>query len=410
MDANFLFYLFWYYGAYLAVALLFVTKLFDLYRLNWWPSSLGGSMSYFLFWTGSLAIAFCLHYFDLDGLGRRSRGTGHGSSPGEGTPAVDWDWERKSVYVGLAFLTMSLPAWACFAKLRADRRQRYRRDLTATQKTFLEQHLFTRMPRSYKRFLYFVLSLAISLCALLIGQAFATVYLSTLPHSAIDGVLYSWCWQVTVMGLNAVSQWILGRKVRSRALVFIFRLWSWLLFHVFYRNLFARLRSPDQVASIQLLSSLWVVVWYPLSASRTWHRFTVWAFGNDRDWDESAENVCIVLYTRNLSENVTMLAFLGWLSLLHFGPNQAIYKFFDFPEDDPYTYRLTLIASLTIWGFELLSSFVARALFWLLYELDVTNIGLDEFREHPELCVASVYCSIHVLQDLLFFLVKLNFR
>jgi hypothetical protein len=31
----------------------------------------------------------------------------------------------------------------------------------------------------------------------------------------------------------------------------------------FYRNLFARLRSFDQFALVQLMSSFWVCIWYP---------------------------------------------------------------------------------------------------------------------------------------------------
>lgn len=135
---------------------------------------------------------------------------------------------------------MTMPALACFAKLRADRRQSYRRSLTAAQKTcfppsfaggtkadashrFLERQLAQRMPRSYKRFLWFILTLTLSLFALIIGQGFATIYLSTLPHSNVDGVVYVWTWILTVQCLNAVSNWVLQRKVRSRALVFLFR-------------------------------------------------------------------------------------------------------------------------------------------------------------------------------------------
>ena len=96
-------------------------------RLNWWPSTLGGSFSYFVFWSLSVLIGFLLHKFDLDGLGRHA-----GKQRGDDT----WDWERKTTWVALAFATMTMPALACFAKLRADRRQSYRRSLTAAQKTY----------------------------------------------------------------------------------------------------------------------------------------------------------------------------------------------------------------------------------------------------------------------------------
>lgn len=198
----------------MAAALIFVTKLFDLYRLNWWPSALGGSVSYFVFWSLSLAVGFTLHAFDLDGLGR-------GADDERSDDKLDW--QRKTTWVALAFASMTLPALACFAKLRADRRQSYRHSLTAAQKTFLDRQLLQRMPRSYKRFLWFILALVLSLLALIIGQAFATIYLSTLPHSNVDGLVYVWTWILTVQCLNSVSNWVLQRKVRSKALVFVFR-------------------------------------------------------------------------------------------------------------------------------------------------------------------------------------------
>lgn len=98
------------------------------------------------------------------------------------------------------------------------------------------------------------------------------------------------------------------------------------VYHVFYRNLFARLRSPDQAIFIQLLSSSFVIFWYPISMSKTFHRLLKWAVGYEGEWEEYAEGVGIrewgrarlktrvltswlyfmaVLYLRNLSENVT---------------------------------------------------------------------------------------------------------
>ncbi|KAM0789179.1 hypothetical protein ACM66B_000027 [Microbotryomycetes sp. NB124-2] len=408
VDANFYFFLFAYYGIYLAVALIFITKLFDLYRLNWWPSTLGGSVSYLMFWSLSLLVGFLLHHFDLDGLGRRSH-----SDPRRKHDETSFDWERKTTWVLLAFFAMTLPALACFAKLRADRRNSYRRSLTAAQRTFLERQQ-QRMPRSYKRFLWFLLTLTLSSFVLLIGQAFATVYLSTLPHNNVDGLTYVWTWIATCNILNSASNWVLETKVRSRALVFVFRYYYFLVYHIFYRNLFARLRSPDQAFWIQLLSSSFVIVWYPMSMSKSFHRLLVWVFGVDKDWEEYAESVGTMLYLRNLSENVTMAAFLGWLTILHYGPNVTIYPFFAFDSSsdssDPYTYKLTAIASLVIWATELGSSFVARNVIWWTYGLDVTNLGLNEFRDYPELVIACVWTSIHVCMDILLFLIKLNFR
>ncbi|GEM07875.1 hypothetical protein Rt10032_c04g1892 [Rhodotorula toruloides] len=396
VDANWWFFLLYYYGVYLAIALIFVTKLFDLFRVNWWPNSLGGSISYTFFWSLALLTGGLLHHFDLDGFGRRSRS----KRPKDDGGVVDW--ERKTTWVLLAFATMALPAFACFAKLRADRRNSFRRSLTLAQKIFLERQLTQRMPRSYRRFLWFLGTIALSLLALVIGQAFATVYLSTLPHSAVDGLVYVWTWILTVN---------VGYTVRSEALIFVFRLYFFLVYHVFYRNLFARLRSPDQAAWITLLSSSFVIILYPISMSKSFYRLLNATVGTDVDYPDYVANKGTELYLRNLSENVTMIGFLGWLSILHWGPNKVIYPYFAFDTRyDPYTYRLTLTASLVIYATELVSNYLARAVCWLCYEIDVTNLGLDQFREHPELVIACVFTSCHVLSDMLLFLVKLNFR
>ncbi|BGP16938.1 hypothetical protein JCM10213v2_004946 [Rhodosporidiobolus nylandii] len=375
VDANFFFFLFVYYGTYLAIALVFVTKLFDLYRLNWWPSTLGGSVSYTFFWSLALAVGYLLHHFDLDGFGRRTRSR-------HPRPSDEWDWERKTTWVLLAFATI-----------------------------FLERQLGQRMPRSYRRFLWFLGTLGLSLLALIIGQLFATTYLSTLPHNNLEGLAYVYTWILSVTILNGVSSWILQRKVRSQALVFLFRFYFFLVYHVFYRNLFARLRSPDQAAWITLLSSSIVIVVYPVTMSRTFWRILRFFTGLDLEWEDYAAEKGQELYLRNLSEVVTMVAFLGWLSILHWGPNKTIYPFFAFDTRyDPYTYRLTLTASAVIFAAELFSSYIARLLCWVCYGVDVTNLGLDQFREHPELVVACVFTACHVLSDMLLFLVKLNFR
>lgn len=122
-----------------------------------------------------------------------------------------------------------------------------------------------------------------------------------------------------------------------------------------------------------------------------------------------------------------MLSFLGWLTILHFGPNSNVYPFFKFDnpdENDPYTYRLTITASLCIWTIELVSSFLARGLCWLIHKVHVTDVsqlnlksvstlrmlirdssiykvGLSEFRNYPELVPACIITSIHVLCDML---------
>jgi hypothetical protein len=87
--------------------------------------------------------------------------------------------------------------------------------------------------------------------------------------------------------------------------------------------------------------------------------------------------------------------------LLHcsFAPLADLYPFFAFDDArDPYNYQLTILGSLAIWASELSSSWVARTLCLLCFDVDVTNLGLDEMRAHPELVTSVVWTSVHVLQ------------
>jgi len=287
----------------------------------------------------------------------------------------------------------------------------YRHSLTDMQKTFLERQLTMRIPSSYIRFLWFVSSILLALVTLLAGQGYASVYLSTLPHTSLEGSAYVTFWMTTVNCVALASHWILEEKVRSRALVFVFKYYYFLVYFIFYRNLFARLRSLDQFALIQLLSSFWVCIWYPFSMSGFCHRIVQYFNPEPKSWEEYVESVGLAFYLRNLAQNTTMLAFLGWVSILHFGNNQQLYPFFAFADKhDPYNYQLTIIGSLAIWASELLSSFVARELCKWAFQVDVTALGLDEMRSYPEIVPTCVWSTIHVLMDMLFFLIKLNFH
>lgn len=93
----------------------------------------------------------------------------------------------------------------------------------------------------------------------------------------------------------------------------------------------------------------------------------------------------------------------GWLSILHFGPNSQIYPFFKFSQtaEDPYPFAMTFFASCAVWvgvgsllpaltpqASELVSSFAARQVMLRAFKVDVSQIGLDEMREYPELVPA----------------------
>jgi len=161
-----------------------------------------------------------------------------------------------------------------------------------------------------------------ALFALIAGQGYASVYLSTLPHTGLDGTAYVTFWMTTVNVLAVATHWILEEKVKSRALLFVFKYYYFLVYFIFYRNLFARLQSLDQFAFVQLLSSFWVCIWYPFSMTSVCHRITQYFNPEPKSWEEYVESVGLAFYLRNLAQNTSMLAFLGWVSILHFGPNQ----------------------------------------------------------------------------------------
>lgn len=401
VDANFWFFLIFYYGLYCAVGLLWITQLFTLYRLNWWPKKLGAKVSYLFFWLASICTGYGLHELDLH---RRPR-VGDGDWDWEGD---DVQWQRKTIWVGLAFATMAMPALACLIGLRRSGRQRYSTMVTDLQRTFLERQFNRRIPASYTRFLWFMLAIGLALGALVLGQAYASVFLSTLPHSGVEGTAYVVLWQITVTLLTLVSNWVLKQRVRSRALSFVFRYYFFLTYFIFYRNLFARLQSFNQFALLQLLSSFWVCIWYPLSMSGWAHRVVSFFDPHPESWEEYVETVGLSFYLRNLAQNTTMAAFLGWVSILHFGPNQALYPFFAF--DDQYEYSKTMLGSSAIWASELASAFLARLLCKQVFAVDVTNLGLGDMRAYPELVPTCLWTSVHVLMDMLLFLLKLNFR
>ena len=126
--------------------------------------------------------------------------------------------------------------------------------------------------------------------------------------------------------LAQISFFILGSKVRSRALLFLYKLFFQLVYHVFYRNLvsslptsdghvadeqFARLRTPSQFAVVQILSSISVFIIFPLQMTKLWHRTLQIVIGYPSPWEEHAESVAIGFYCRSLAQNVTMVGFLG---------------------------------------------------------------------------------------------------
>jgi len=84
------------------------------------------------------------------------------------------------------------------------------------------------LPASFVRFVWFCLALFIGLLAYVIGEAYAEIYLRTLPHNNLETIVYVYGWIVTVYLLDGLTGWILGgnegERVGSYPLSWIFKL------------------------------------------------------------------------------------------------------------------------------------------------------------------------------------------
>lgn len=119
---------------WISTGLVYITQLFSLYRLNWWPAALGAKKSYLTFWLLSLVAGYVLHVMAWDRLPSMG-GTWGSSDDGGNDDEQQIQWQRKTPWVGLAFATMAMPTLVCLAGLRRGGRQSYRHSLTDTQKS-----------------------------------------------------------------------------------------------------------------------------------------------------------------------------------------------------------------------------------------------------------------------------------
>ncbi|KAF9136288.1 hypothetical protein BGW39_000003 [Mortierella sp. 14UC] len=386
---NFWWFLWFYYGFYNAVALLLITKIFNIYSLNWWPKALGGLTSYFIFWLSTQLMGILVYYFT-------------------GLEVYRLTW------VFLTFCTMTIPLFVAFLVIRSENRNVYRHSLTVAQKTFLSHSsIESRIPASYIRFLWFCVALAIALSTIVTGELYADQYIQTSrssAHTTIEGLFYVYTWVGTIYILDAITDYIVETRVRSYPLSSIFKLYYFMIYFIFYRNLFVRLRSYEQFVVIQLASSFWVCIFHPICMTHTVYRTLVYLFGITRTYEEYKRQVGRGLFLRNLAENVTMLAFLLWVNILYYGPNAKIYSYFKFEDlNIEYNHDVTVYASVGIWTSELISNFINRMICKKYLGHHVTKEALKDFKEYPELIVAFVLVMVHILQDMLLSLLDLNF-
>ncbi|KAK4229692.1 hypothetical protein QBC38DRAFT_534847 [Podospora fimiseda] len=452
VQVNFWWFLFVYYGFYNLTALIWITKVFNIYSLNWWPQSLGFPLTVSAIAILSLAAPIPIYLI----------------------PETKFLTVHNTAWISWTFVIMAMPVTIAFCILMTNERHLgLRHSLSETQRIFtsswwagerddtisrrerrqragiLDPAAFDPsldglglneegsgsgggryarvppvpvrlrrrwLPASFVRFVWFCLALFIGLLAYVIGEAYAEIYLRTLPHNNLETIVYVYGWISTVHLLDGLTGWILGgnegERVGSYPLSWIFKLYFMLTYQTYVRALYARLRDPAQFAVLQIMSSTGLIIVTPILMSRPVHWFLSVIGVNGQSYG-SYQKICIRnVFIRFMAENASMLAFLGSVVVLHFGANQDVYPYFSFDgseEMGKYTFNLTFYASTVTWACELAASFVVAGLIKVIYKVSVVQEGKLDFAVWPELLPTSVAVILHVLQNMLFSIIRLQF-
>lgn len=192
-----------------------------------------------------------------------------------------------------------------------------------------------------------------------------------------------------------------------------------LTYQTYVRALYARLRSPQQFILLQVLSSSGLIILTPLLLSAPFHWFLTVLGMNGQSYAAYQKVGVRNVFIRFVAENASMLCFLGSVVVLHFGANKEVYPYFAFDDEDPargaedpydYTFELTFYASAVTWACELVASCVVAGLIRWIYGVNVVEEGSLDLAVWPELLPTSVVVVLHVLQNMLFSIVRLQFR
>ncbi|CAM1504467.1 Fc.00g020580.m01.CDS01 [Cosmosporella sp. VM-42] len=434
VQVNFWFFLFVYYGFYNLTALIWITKVFNLYSLNWWPRSLGFPLTVSLIAMISLAAPVPVY------LNPSTRYlTMHN------TAWISWTFVIMALPVGIAFFILTInerhvglrhslsetqriftTSWWTGEPDTLPRRDRRRRNAGDTfDQDFLQISAEPRpqaagmrrnwLPASFVRFLWFCVALFVGLMAYVIGEAYAEIYLRTLPHDNLETVVYVYGWVATVHLLDALTGWVLGiregERVGSYPLSWVFKLYFMLTYQTYVRALYARLRSPQQFIILQVLSSTGLVVITPIMMTPIMHKILTMLGFNSQSYGSYQKLQTRNVFIRFLAENVSMVTFLGSILVLHFGANQDVYPYFAFDgENEQYNFNLTFYASMVTWACELVASLAVRGLISVFFGVDVGLEGKLDLAVWPELLPTCVAVMLHVLQNMLFSIIRLQFR
>lgn len=185
-----------------------------------------------------------------------------------------------------------------------------------------------------------------------------------------------------------------------------------LTYQTYVRALYARLRSPAQFVILQILSSTGLVIITPIMMTRFVHKILNVIGLNGQSYDSYQKLQTRNVFIRFLAENVSMATFLGSVLVLHYGANKDVYPYFAFDggNDEGYDFNLTFRASSVTWACELVASLAVRGLIRLCFGVDVGLEGKLDLAVWPELLPTCVVVMLHVMQNMLFSIVRLQFR
>lgn len=184
-----------------------------------------------------------------------------------------------------------------------------------------------------------------------------------------------------------------------------------LTYQTYVRALYARLRTPTQFIVLQVLSSTSLVILTPLMMTKTFHKAMCVLGLNGQTYGSYQKLQTRNVFIRFLAENASMATFLGSVLVLHHGANKDVYPYFAFDrEAEPYNLNLTVYFSAITWLCELVASVAVRGLIRYCFQVDVGLEGKLDLAVWPELLPTCVAVMLHVLQNMMFSIIRLQFH
>lgn len=184
-----------------------------------------------------------------------------------------------------------------------------------------------------------------------------------------------------------------------------------LTYQTYVRALYARLRSPGQFIMLQIFSSTGLVVITPIMMTTVFHKILTVLGLSTLSYGTYQKLQTRNVFIRFLAENASMACFLGSILVLHYGANKDVYPYFAFDdESEDYDFDRTFYLSTVTWGCELIASLVVRGLIRVIFGVDVGLEGKMDLAVWPELLPTCVVVILHVLQNMLFSIIRLQFR